>query len=90
MADGTPFGDPMPHEKEALRTEFLDNGRLIVTGGGDHRVKWWETATQKLVGTSVDCGDVINRISTSPRDKKAVVGTLGGKVLFFDLSTAVK
>ena len=44
------LGVPLPHLKEVSSLAFFPDNRVLVTGGSDGNVRFWETATGQAIG----------------------------------------
>jgi WD40 repeat protein len=48
--DATPIGEPLRHPRDVMGVAFHPNGQLLLTGCDDGIARFWDVATQKLVG----------------------------------------
>jgi WD40 repeat protein len=71
-----------------LAVAFAPDGKTLVAGSGgdDHKVRLWETATGKLLATAPHQGSVLS-VACSPDGKTVVSGGADGWIKFWDAAT---
>jgi WD40 repeat protein len=85
LADGTKrFETKRP---EAIRSlAFSPDGQRIVTGDLDHTVRWYETATGRLVAELTGHASGVSSVRFSPDGKRLITGGLYGDVIVWSTS----
>jgi WD40 repeat protein len=73
------------HEAGVYCLAISADGRLLASGGGDHRVRLWDVAAGREVRTLEGHADAVTHLAVSPRGKVLVSGGGEGSVHFWRL-----
>ena len=65
-------------------TAFLVDGRHIVSGGEEGKIRCWRVVDGKEVGTPMDAGSAVGNLAVSRDGKWVVSGTINGQVAVWD------
>jgi WD40 repeat protein len=64
------------HQAAVSRAMFLDDGRVLASGGSDSQVQFWDTATGSLLH-ALPVGGRVFGLGYNPRSGSLGVGTMG-------------
>ena len=84
-------GSTFAHQKESklividgrggiYAVAFLDDGKHVVSGGWEGKIRRWRMEDGREVGTPMDAGSIVYSIAVSPDGKWIVSGTRSGQV----------
>jgi WD40 repeat protein/serine/threonine protein kinase/tetratricopeptide (TPR) repeat protein len=72
-ASGRQIGHPLPHRNYVSAMAFTPDSAVLATGGYDHAVHLWDTATRQRIA-SLPQPDIVMSLAISPDGKTLAVG----------------
>ncbi|THA77364.1 hypothetical protein E6R60_07235 [Streptomyces sp. A0642] len=85
VQDSPSLKDPGDRSGEVQTARFTSDGRFVVTGEDDGRIRIWETATGRYVRTLVGHTDEVYGIALTPDDRMLLSGSLDGTLKLWEL-----
>ncbi|MEW2139523.1 hypothetical protein AB0892_23565 [Streptomyces sp. NPDC005409] len=70
---------------ELLTARFTSDGRFVVSGGDDGRIRIWDTATGRCVRTLEGHDDDVYAIALTPDDRFLLSGSSDGTLQLWEL-----
>src|SRR4029077_17400326 len=75
------------HEDQVDTLDFSANGRMLVSSGGDRKLKFWDPGTGKEIKTRAGPTEQVSTVRFLPGDKAVMVWVSGGVVETFDVAS---
>ncbi len=77
----------MPHDDAIMVATFIPGTPWLITGGNDHKIRFWDRRTGIMVRPPVQCRGFVLGLQITPDVRTLVAsGHFGGRIELFDLS----
>ena len=86
---GEPLGPPLVHQGLVYAVGFSPDGRLALTGSGDHTARIWDVATSRPVGGPMMHRARVSHVAFSPDGRHVLTGTEDGTAWLWEVGPAI-